>query len=72
MTVVRRRDNPQRDVKVIEKDAILWTSDVVMGRYLGNCGGLTVVRKSDSHKGGVKGIRKVCSSVERCDSHGEA
>ena len=26
---------------------------------------MTVVRKSDSHQGGVKGIRKVCQLMER-------
>ena len=31
---------------------------------------MTVVRKCDSHQGGVKGIRKVCQLMERCDSHG--
>ena len=25
---------------------------------------MTVVRKSDSHQGGVKGIRKVCQLIE--------
>ena len=32
-------------------------------------GGVTVVRKCDSHLGGVKGIRKVCQLMERCDGH---
>ena len=27
---------------------------------------MTVVRKCDSHQGGVKGIRKVCQLMERC------
>ena len=31
---------------------------------------MTVIRKCDSHHGGVKGIRKVCQLMERCDSHG--
>ena len=26
---------------------------------------MTVVRKSDSHQGGVKGIRKICQLIER-------
>ena len=30
--------------------------------------GMTVVRKCDSHQGGVKGIRKVCQLIERCDA----
>ena len=30
---------------------------------------MTVVRKCDSHQGGVKGIRKVCQLIERCDGH---
>ena len=30
---------------------------------------MTVVRKCDSHQGGVKGIRKVCQLIERCDCH---
>ena len=33
---------------------------------------MTVIRKCDSHQGGVKGIRKVCQLMERCDSHVEA
>ena len=32
--------------------------------------GVTVVRECDSLKGGVKGIRKVCELVVRCDGHG--
>ena len=32
---------------------------------------MTVVRKCDSHQGGVKGIKKVCQLIERCDGHGE-
>ena len=31
---------------------------------------MTVVRKCDSHQGGVKGIKKVCQLMERCDGHG--
>ena len=30
---------------------------------------MTVVRKCDSHKGGVKTIRNVCQLMERCDGH---
>ena len=30
---------------------------------------MTVVRKCDSHQGGVKGIRKVSQLMERCDAH---
>ena len=32
-------------------------------------GGVTVVRKCYSHQGRVKGIRKVCQLMERCDGH---
>ena len=31
---------------------------------------MTVFRKCDSHQGDVKGIRKVCQLMERCDGHG--
>ena len=31
---------------------------------------MTVVRKCDSHQGGMKGIRKMCQLMERCDCHG--
>ena len=31
---------------------------------------MIVVRKCDSHQGGVKGVRKVCQLMERCDGHG--
>ena len=31
---------------------------------------MTVVRKHDSHQGCVKGFRKVCHLMDRCDSHG--
>ena len=30
---------------------------------------MTVVRKCDSHYGGVKGIRNVCQLMESCDGH---
>ena len=30
---------------------------------------MTVVRKGDSHQGGVNGIRKVSQLMERCDGH---
>ena len=30
---------------------------------------MPVVRKCDSHQGGVKGIRKVSQLMERCDGH---
>ena len=30
---------------------------------------MTVVRKCDSHQGGVKGVRKVSQLMERCDGH---
>ena len=36
-----------------------------MGRCKGAWAGVTVVRKCDSHKGGVKGNRKVCQLMER-------
>ena len=32
-------------------------------------GSVTVVRKFDSHQGGVKDIRKVYQLMERCDGH---
>ena len=32
-------------------------------------GGETVVRKFDSHQEGVKGIRKVCQLMRRCDGN---
>ena len=32
--------------------------------------GVTVVRKCDSHQGGVERIRNVCQLIERCDGHG--
>ena len=31
---------------------------------------MTVVRKCDSYQRGVKGTRKVCQLMERCNSHG--
>ena len=31
---------------------------------------MTVVRMCGSHQGGVKGIRKVCQLMERCDGYG--
>ena len=31
---------------------------------------MPVVRKCASHQVGVKGIRKVCQLMERCDGHG--
>ena len=31
---------------------------------------MTVVRKCDSHQGGVKGVRKVCQLMERYGGHG--
>ena len=31
---------------------------------------MTVVRKCDSRQGGVKGFKKVCQLMERCDGHG--
>ena len=33
-------------------------------------GGVTVVRKCGSSKGGVLSIRKICQFVERCNGHG--
>ena len=30
---------------------------------------MTVVRKCDSHQGGVKGIRKVSQLMDSCDGH---
>ena len=33
-------------------------------------GGVTVVRKCDSHQGDVKGVRKVYQLMEKCDGHG--
>ena len=30
---------------------------------------MTVVRMCDSHQGDVKGNRKVCQLMERCDAH---
>ena len=30
---------------------------------------MTVVRKCDSHQGGVKGIRKVSKLMKRCDGY---
>ena len=33
-------------------------------------GGVTVVRKSGTSKGGVSSIRKVCQLMERCDGLG--
>ena len=33
-------------------------------------GHTSVDRKCDSHQGGVKGIRKVCQLMERCNGHG--
>ena len=31
---------------------------------------MTVVSKCDSHQGDVKGIRKLCQLMERCDGQG--
>ena len=39
---------------------------MVMEETKGAWGGVTVVRKCDSHEGGVKGIKNVCW----CDGHG--
>ena len=30
---------------------------------------MTVIRKCDSHQGGVKGIRKMCQLMERYNGH---
>ena len=30
-----------------------------------------MIRKCDSHQGCVKGIRKVCQLMERCEGHGK-
>ena len=43
---------------------------MVMGRCRGVSGGVTVVRKCDSHQGDVKYIRKVCQLLERYDDYG--
>ena len=32
-------------------------------------GGVTVVKKCGSYKGGVSNIRKVCQLMERCNGH---
>ena len=32
--------------------------------------GVTVVRKCDSHQGGVKYIENECQLMERCEGHG--
>ena len=39
-------------------------------RVWGGGGGMTVVRKCDSHQEGVKGFRKVCQLMETYDGHG--
>ena len=31
--------------------------------------GVIVVKKCDSHQGGVKGIKNECQLMERCDGH---
>ena len=31
---------------------------------------MTVVRKCESHQGGVTYVRKVCQLMERCEDHG--
>ena len=40
-----------------------------MGDVYRSLGGMTVVRNCDSHQKDVKGIRKVCHLMERCDGH---
>ena len=40
-------------------------------RYTGAWGGVTDVRKCDTHQGGVKGVRKIFQLMERCDDHME-
>ena len=41
-----------------------------MGRYNDDWGGVTTVRKFDSHQGCVKGLRQMCPLMERCDGLG--
>ena len=42
---------------------------MLIGEVYGASGGVTVVRKCDSHQGSVKGIRKVWQLMGRWDSH---
>ena len=41
----------------------------IQGKCVGIWGGVSLVRKSDSHQGGVTGIRKVCQFMERSDGY---
>ena len=43
---------------------------MVMGRCRGVSGGVTVVRKCDSHQGDVTYIRKVSQLLERYNGYG--
>ena len=40
-----------------------------MGELKGTWAGVTVVRKYESHQGGVKGIRNMCQLMERSNGH---
>ena len=42
---------------------------MVMGRSKRACSVSLGLRKSDSHQGGVKGIKHECQLMERCDGH---
>ena len=43
---------------------------MVMGGCKGVWEGLITFRRCVNHQGGVKGVRKVCQVIERCDGHG--
>ena len=43
---------------------------MVMGRRKGDWGGVAVDQKCNIDQKGVKGIKKVCQLMERCDGHG--
>ena len=43
---------------------------MVMGGCKGVWEGVITFRRCENHHGVVKGIRKVCQLMERCDGHG--
>ena len=47
-----------------------WGGVMVMGRSKRAWGGASLDRKSDSHLGGVKGIKNKFQLMERCNGHG--
>ena len=54
-------------VKVLRGCVSWWEGVMVLGRGKGDWGGVAVDQKCDIDQRDVKGIRKVCQLMERCD-----